>query len=156
MTSLAFDGRYIAIDSQITGGGTRFEGHKTYDILTPDGERLVCFGVGNLGEWQRAVQALAAGDDPPKGEYALLVWCPVVGLYEYEGGPDFSQVDYRYASGTGAQACLAAMKMGASAVRAVEIAAEVDVYTSLPVVVFDTQTGKFRKARTRKTSPKGD
>ncbi len=155
MTTIAFDGRYIAVDSQITHGDTKLATRKLFDLRTPEGLRMVVFGCGDWGSIQLAAQCLQDGQKLPKGDYNLLAWSEGGDVAELSGGVWASALGYDHlALGSGAFAALGAMKMGASAGTAVQIAAEIDVSTGLPVLVLDTRTGKIRKAATRrKTTP---
>jgi len=154
VTALAFDGRYFAIDSQVTQGDTRYSARKAFDITNVNGDRIVAFGTGTVADIQAACDALREDERLPKGDYTLLVWGFEEGVIEYNGDSKGAVVSYEhYAAGSGAQACLGAMKMGASAAVAVAVACEVDTNSGLPVVVFDTKTGKFKSmSRRRKKS----
>jgi hypothetical protein len=147
MTTIAYDGRLIACDTQLTAGGVRFTSRKAFDIATDEG-RLVVFGCGTWNDIVNAVDAITAGDDPPDGDYTLLSWSKTLGVREYDATDEkwTRVVMDRYAAGSGTSAALAAMVMGADAAKAVAVAALVDAYTSGPTTVFDTKTGRFRRA----------
>ena len=73
MTTLAFDGRLVAIDSQVTAGDLRYEEEKFYRTTDTTG-RTVVFGAGTTSHIQRAVRELSEGfDELTKGEYTILV-----------------------------------------------------------------------------------
>ncbi|WP_408953164.1 hypothetical protein [Lysobacter sp. Hz 25] len=153
MTTIAFDGRYMAVDSQLTQGDTKFTARKAFEFETPEGIRTVVMGCGTWADVQDAVKALEGGLLLPKGDYSLLLWADGDGVSEFCGPSKASRVDLEhYANGSGAQAALGALKMGASAARAVEVASEIDVSTGGPVVVFDTKTRRFTRPRTRRRS----
>lgn len=156
MTTLAYDGRYLAADSQVTTGDIKLTSRKMFEIKNPEGVRLVVCGCGGWGHIHAATAALAEGKKLPKGDYGMLVWTEGEGVSELCGRTRYPADCYdQLALGSGAQAALGAMKAGATAGEAVAIAASIDISTGLPVIVFDTRTGKFvESAPRRKTTPK--
>lgn len=143
MTTLAYDGRYIAIDTQITRGDTKYRQCKIVDI----DKDTVAFTLGSLAHAMRAVEALKEGDEMPEGDYSLVVWNRDSGLYVYEGDADTVPIlTDAYAIGSGEQAALVGLLSGKSAPEAVRLAAKVCLYTSDEVDVFDTRTGKRVKS----------
>lgn len=157
MTTIAYDGRYVAVDSQVTIGDLKVTQDKSYTVETASGKSLVVFGAGSVADIQAAVDLLADDKERlPEGDYSLVV-CglrehPVV--YESDGNP-IDTLGRPYVAGSGQQAALAALILGVNAKRAVEVACEVDLHSGPPVRVFDTKTGKFKAAPRRKTTPKG-
>jgi hypothetical protein len=59
VTTLAFDGRLVAIDSQVTAGDLRYEEEKFYRTTDTTGRDLVVFGAGTTSHIQRAVRELS-------------------------------------------------------------------------------------------------
>ncbi|MBA0381022.1 hypothetical protein D7U93_16035, partial [Stenotrophomonas maltophilia] len=117
MTTLAFDGRLVAIDSQVTAGDLRYEEEKFYRTTDTTGRDLVVFGAGTTSHIQRAVRELSEGfDELTKGEYTILV----VGLrdnpvaFYHDGLPLDLRRDFLVA-GSGGAIALAAMKAGHNA-----------------------------------------
>lgn len=147
MTTLAFDGRLVAIDSLVSVGDLKLTEDKSYKITTEDGTKLWAFGAGSVNDIQECVRRLTAGDLMlPKGDYQLLV----VGLddepviFEGDRKPTHSR-GLPYVAGSGAQAAQAALLLGQDAKGAVEVACRVDLHTGGPVRVFDTKTKRFRR-----------
>ena len=154
MTTLAYDGRLIAVDSQITQGDTKYTSRKVWEVSTPDGQDLVVWGTGTVPHIHACISALKEGRKMPTGDYTLFVVGFQDGPVEFCGADEACPVPYAlYAAGSGSQAALGAMKAGADAARAVEIACTVDTNTGGPVVVYDLKTRKFRPSRSRKTTP---
>ncbi len=155
MTTIAWDGKKIAADSQITydseAGGTRKHkcGNKLFrkTIVVDDvAEEVVMAVQGDASaanlfvEWfdgtKKEMPEIFAYNPP---DFTCLVWFKH-GLYEYDAYCVGEKVTEKfYAIGSGAKAALGAMHMGADALQAVKIAAEVDPYTSGP---FHTETLK--------------
>ena len=150
MTTLAFDGRPVAIDSQVTAGDLRYEEEKFYRTTDTTGRDLVVFGAGTTSHIQRAVRELSEGfDELTKGEYTILV----VGLrdnpvaFYHDGLPLDLRRDFLVA-GSGGAIALAAMKAGHNATEAVLMACSTDLYSGPPVQTYDTVTKRFLKRRT--------
>jgi hypothetical protein len=156
VTTLAYDGRYLAADSQVTAGDIKLTSKKMFDLKTPEGVRMVVCGCGDWSRILAAISALQAGKKLPKGDYGLLAWAEGEGVSEFCGRSRYPADCYpQLALGSGAQAALGAMKAGATAGEAVAIAASIDISTGLPVLVFDTRSGRFvESAPRRKTTPK--
>ncbi|MDX5515111.1 hypothetical protein [Stenotrophomonas sp. RG-453] len=150
MTTLAYDGRLVAIDSQVTAGGIRYEEDKSYAVTTDDGKELIVFGAGTSSEIQQAVREIAAGDERlSMGDYSVLV----VGLRETPVvyyGEDGLACDVRrdlFVAGSGAPIALAGMKDGKTATEAVLLACTTDLYSGPPVRTYDTQRRTWLKPR---------
>lgn len=94
--------------------------------------RLLAYLEKNKGEWHLEVLRLCPDTS------AIYVW-PDGKVMLLEGGKRGGAAPLEgefFADGSGYVAALAAMKAGADAVRAIEIAAELDTNTSPPVVSF--------------------
>lgn len=138
MTTIAANRRMMAGDQKVTDGDKRFHAHKLRRI----GEAIV--GAAGTGPAIKKFFAwLEEGqqDDPPKmskdDELDALVLTPA-GLFCY--GADCAAeelLDEFYAVGSGAQAALAAMHLGCSPDKAVEIACLVDNSTDGPIDVME-------------------
>lgn len=131
-STIATDGKSMAGDSQITHGNTS----KT---LAPNGkvEKINGFIVGCVGDcadikrfkqWFRQPNS----SRPELDDLSALVLSKQ-GVWEYDETLIPTRVKVPVAIGTGKVAAMAAMKAGASVKKAVAIAAELDIYTSLPV-----------------------
>lgn len=137
MTTIAANKRTMAADQKVTDGDRRFRNHKIRKV----GDAIVgCGGDGaSIAKFFRWIEN-GTQNDPPKlekdGELEALVLTSA-GLFVY--GTEFVPeeiLDEFYAIGTGAQAALAALHMGATPKRAVEIACKVDNSTDGPVDVL--------------------
>lgn len=149
MTTLAYDGRLVAIDSQVTSGDLRYEEEKFYRTTDTTGRDLVVFGAGTTSHIQRAVRELSKGfEELTEGDYTILV----VGLrdnpvaFYHDGVPLDVRRDLLVA-GSGGAIALAAMKAGHSATEAVLMACSTDLYSGPPVHTYDTQRRRFLKPR---------
>lgn len=160
MTTIAFDGKTLASDSQLTLGDLRLDSH-TQKIFQPNageswyvnGERAVAFGVsGKLSAVQAVRKELASGMSGyrglttdsrfPKGEsfkYLVITEAGEVyagGQYSDEETPWLARVSPPIAVGTGSEFAVGAMATGASAEFAVEVAARFDINTGGAVQVL--------------------
>lgn len=89
--------------------------------------------VGSAAATRMAVDALLKGRDPPAlakddGAVIMVRKDRTVHIYEYGGWIDLGKLRY-CAWGSGGQIAKGALAMGASVVKAVEIAASLDVHT---------------------------
>lgn len=159
MTTIAYRAGVLAADSQITMGEVRYAQATKIKCL-PNGAlaagcgslvqcaKLLAFLEENDGGW--TTEVLKSCPDAsviyvqPDGQVMLLEGGKKGGVAPLEG--EF------FADGSGYVAALAAMKAGADAVRAIEIAAELDVNTALPVKSFRLADNPppVRKKRRRK------
>lgn len=141
MTTIAYRDSTMACDSQVTASETKYGKAKKIRKLA-DGSL-----IGVCGDWAAAYRLLIGvredGTVPPsllettKGACALFVR-PDQSTWFIEGGPGGGMypVNGAYlAEGSGAVAAMAAMMGGADATRAVQIACELDVNSSLPMFV---------------------
>jgi hypothetical protein len=148
ITTIAWDGRSIAADSQITyeseAGGTRKHKcgnklHRKTVLVDGDSEEVIIAIQGEASPANVFVEWFdGTKKDPPEifaynpPDFTCLVWFKH-GLYEYDAYCVGEQVtEPFYAIGSGAKAALGALHKGAHALEAVQIAALVDPYTSGP------------------------
>jgi len=134
MTVIAWDGKTLAADKQATEGGIR---QVTTKILLVDKGKFkghLLAGAGASSQANMLMAWFAQGADPncfPKYQDTddlsaqLLVITPDKMILRYDFNPIPIQFhDTMYALGSGREVALGAMAMGASAVRAVEIASD--------------------------------
>lgn len=139
MTTIAYRDGVMACDSQVTFSEVKYAKAKKIRKLA-DGSL-----IGVCGDWPAAYRLMTGirddgtigADllDSVKGASAILVR-PDASMWIVQGGarggcvPVFGPF---LTDGSGFNVALAAMKAGANAKRAVEIAAELDVNSSLPI-----------------------
>lgn len=140
MSVVAYDGRTLAADCQATNVDMRTRVSKM--LKTP---RAVLAWVGDherglvLADWYCNG---AKPEDWPAFQRTDK-WCRLVamtptGLYEYEQEPFAQRVtDRHFACGSGRDYAIGAMAAGASAVRAVEIASQYNVYCGMGVEAYE-------------------
>ncbi|GEM_PF-685420 len=150
MTTLAYDGRLVAIDSQVTAGGLRYEEKKFYPVTDDDGSELIVFGAGTSSEIQRAAREIAEGSKKlTKGDYIVLVVRPdgdPIAYYGEDGLPLDIRRDF-FVSGSGGAIALAGMKDGKTATEAVLLACTTDLYSGPPVHTYDIKRRTWLKPR---------
>lgn len=135
MTTIAWDGKTLASDTQITYGGLRSRLSKIFDL--PDGSY-----VGIAGDCHTAISVvewLRAGAKPekrPEVDLDTISLLRVVGegeAYDFFGWSWRPIIGPFAANGSGAHGALVAMDLGKTAVEAIELTAKWDIYTSTPV-----------------------
>lgn len=147
MTTIAYRGGVLAADSRLTvdnGSGSRkhtcrklfrkrvTEGKKSFDVVIAT--------AGESSPGMVFVDWYGTGKPVPDlflhlgGDFLCLVLTPS-GLFEYDVycRGELIEEDF-YAVGSGAQAALAAMHCGKSAIEAVRVAARIDSYTGGRIV----------------------
>lgn len=130
MTTIAFDGKYVATDSLITSGDVVY-GH-TDKIHEVSGGILIT--AGNCEDWVSAVEWFNNGRDPlnkPTLENFISIFVPDDGGTVMEYGsrliPVFVPVPW--SAGTGSDFAKSAMMLGKGAHEAVEFACSLDIYS---------------------------
>lgn len=153
MTTIACDGRSIASDTQATAGDERTSTTKRKIVV----ENGFVYGFTGVCSYFEAVRKWHAnGCDPdnmPKtgkdDRWNLLVFGPDgVRCYSQET-PYFEEYEYPQAFGSGASYALGAMKAGAAAHQAVQIAIELDIRSGGHVKVISLEDA-FRVAEAQR------
>lgn len=143
MTTIAYKSGTMAADSRAYAGFNSPLGRKSKIRRMPDGTLIGC-STNQVGLGEAVLDWFEAGADPEKAPKAaetrftfLAVEPSGKAFYGYDSfllaGPIAAEC---FAIGSGESAAHGAMRAGASAVRAVEIAAEVDIWTALPVDII--------------------
>lgn len=135
MTTIAFRNGIVASDSSAENNGW-VAGHSVAKMRR--GAIGDVYAVtGNLAESWSAIDLIDKGESPKLSEDCRVVrFHPNGSITVYEGVGSFP-VECEYtAFGSGSPVALAAMMMGASAQRAVEIAISLDPYTGGSVVTM--------------------
>jgi ATP-dependent protease HslVU (ClpYQ) peptidase subunit len=155
MTTIAFDGRYLAADSLICTNDTK-EGYVKKIIATNIKEQFDAI-VAFAGEYAAALAFIDslrenypnAYAKPNYGEpdYCALVVHSCGGFDEYTSKYEYpetfkSLTNFR-AMGSGVNFALGAMAAGKNAKEAVEIAIQFDAKSGGDVLVFDTKEWRF-------------
>lgn len=148
MTTIAYDGRYIAIDSRITS-------HETH-IVSDEREKFVdnpdwmIFWCGDTSEKDIFIEAFLLKKNLDKNLNIGLYAYDKKTKKVYEVGSDgkriFSNELFEINTcGSGADHALTAMDCGKNAAEAVMMAAKRCACTGGIIRCFDTETGKFIK-----------
>lgn len=137
MTTVAWDGKTLAADSQVTIGNCR--GHGTKLVSNEAG--YVAAGAGNFCDVLPWLAWVAAGMDPEQQPTSLdaestLIIVPPRGAPLWFAGTHIpiKLPRKKFAIGSGSDFAMGAMAVGADAVTAVKIAADHDVYTNRKVI----------------------
>lgn len=157
MTTIAYRNGVIAADSRTTleteGGGARmFLCEKLFrKTVTLNGEQqeVIIATAGESSPGMVFVDWYGSGKDAPvdtfltgEADFTCLV-LQRDGLWEFDAYCHGIKIlDEFYSVGSGAKAALAAMHMGASAAKAVEIACRIDHYSGPPVTTMRLSNGK--------------
>lgn len=160
MTTIAFDGKVLAADGQLTRGSNICNLNTQKLFICPSdeewwitGERIVAFGVSGDITGQLALletvrlrpgyKGLTQSSQlPAKMDFTFLRLLAsgkaiVGGKREDDVTLWWSEATPPLATGSGYEYALGAMKMGASAVRAIEIASECDIYTGGEISTYE-------------------
>lgn len=136
MTTMAWDGRYVAIDSRTTIG----------DLIASDsatkifrGEGFIATGCGEAAHIHALVRWHQGEIDwPAESDWQFAFWVFRRNDYrEYVSSPHWTPLLDREASGSGREVAMTAMHLGHGARAAVEAAARLDVFTGGEVHVFE-------------------
>jgi ATP-dependent protease HslVU (ClpYQ) peptidase subunit len=132
MTTVAWDGKTLACDSQVTVGNCRGTSVK----LVSNDQGFVAAGAGSLPElvpWFRWVENGMDPDQQPTSlsESDLVIVPPRGPAIWFSGSASPMKLPRRHwAIGSGSDFALGAMAMGADARQEVKVAMKFDVYTS--------------------------
>lgn len=148
MTTVAYSDGVLAADTQLSDEALVYRVQKIDEL--PDGSL-----IGGAGDWSRAflymqwMKSESAGP-PPKLKGAILLRITPDGcLWLNEGGGFYPLLNKNnVAIGSGAQAAMALMEQGKSAVEAIKAVTQLDQYTSNPVQAL-TLSGWTKPAHRR-------
>lgn len=148
MTTIAVRAGIIASDSQVTyeteaSGNRKFRCRKLFRKKTKKHGDVIIATAGQSSPGMLFVDWYGSGRKPPtylrQSESADFL-CLVIrkdGIFEYDNWCREEQIESEfYAIGSGANAALGAMHMGATAAQAVEIAKQIDIFTGGDVVTM--------------------
>jgi ATP-dependent protease HslVU (ClpYQ) peptidase subunit len=148
MTTLAFDGKTLASDSQVSCGGVIASLSEQKLYILNDGRCLAgcgtTKGVAIVRKWLDDGQPEPAPKwDEKEGEFeGLIVNADGTNPCEIYSGGVFVPVAVPWVGGSGHQFALAAMHLGYTARQAIECAKNLDAFTGGPV-----QTIRMRKRK---------
>ena len=161
MTTIAYDGRYLAADTLGVRGGNRSE-QPSCKIAVQDGYAFAFGGMWGHLRQQLMAWALAAfrDADPPEWRFcpakdvegAMLVVTPMRGLLVFTDQAPYPDPEaWPFAIGTGGDIALGAMGAGVTAMEAVKLAMRWDLKTGGEVDFIDVEW--LDKTRKRGRSP---
>ena len=133
MTTIALDADAIAADSQLTLDESYRASARETKILKKGRKIYACAGTPIISELIDWHEGKIKNDDLPACAWELLVY---TGKEWRSYDSDFLSgivAHPPYAIGSGAKFALGAMLAGATAVQAVNIASQLDIYTSGPI-----------------------
>lgn len=139
MTTVAWDGKTLAADSQMTSGAIRSRAVKI--VRSPNGFLAAGAGEWNsIVPWLRWVEGGMIPEEQPDSLHAkshVIIIDPKGKAFTFEGSTTrLPLLDKFWALGSGTELALGAMAMGADARTAVKVAAKFDVYTGGRIVVL--------------------
>lgn len=151
MTTIAWDSKEMAADSQLTQNGL-----VTHTVKIWKGSNFILAVCGAIDEGY-AFKAVLEGEMKEKNaaiskDFAAMVWWDSGEIEEYYNTMVPVPVYGKYnAMGSGAPVALAAMHAGKSAREAVELAKKLDAYTGGKVVSYSWD--KVKKGKKKKNEP---
>jgi 20S proteasome alpha/beta subunit len=137
MTTIAYKDGVLAADSGASVGNYIIKTTKLVPL--PDGGAVACAGAGPIG--QGFIRWILGGRDEDErpvvesGDEFSAIHMVSDGIFVYmqdTQGP--THTSDPFAIGSGCDFAIAAMHLGATAEEAVELACELDIYCSLPVL----------------------
>ncbi len=150
MTTIAYDGRFIAIDSRVTSNGDYVVSDTREKFVDLDGWMIFWCGVAS--DIDMYVDAFLNNKTVDKDIN--------VGLYAYDKKTkqvfEIGDVEGKIwrgllidmkACGSGSRHAITAMDCGRNSVEAVKLAMKRDIFTGGVIRCFDTHTGKFIKVK---------
>lgn len=151
MTTIAYDGKLVAVDTQVTAGGTKYAEAKHYDVVDIDGVRRIIFGAGNVTDIRAAVESIVCAETPQEGLYELLVVTPgeAPSYHCGDGCEPLRLSPGPFAAGSGHHAALGALHAGQNATQAVLTACKIDLYSGAPVETLQVRSMRWLKPRLR-------
>jgi len=149
VTTIAFDGRYIAIDSRVCGGSYIYS--DSYN-KTVDRGGYVFFMAGENWQHDDFIESFLAKEKMSSQcktfAYAFNRASKEVFTVEYDKGEfKATKLCWHDAEGSGAAYAVAAMDCGLSAVDAIRAASKRNTQTGGIIRCLDTATGKFIKVK---------
>lgn len=154
MTTIAFDGRYFASDTQMTLGMSRRDSQKTRKLFPDYGNKRLFMFSGALAVYPQLVHwHIVENADPSK--YPNVQDCSFTFVVYYANtklllvyGPEsagFPLTDKApFTMGSGSEYAHTALLCGKSAEEAIKITSQLDVYTNSSIEVFDADPKKFK------------
>lgn len=156
MTTIAWDGRTLAADTQLTFGDTRSYCRKI--ILLP--EKNWVWAAAGEAEAELKVLLYLKGERPepdPKEmkKFEALIWDnEKKQMFFLEESPVLQPVINKiHAIGSGWQIAMAALHLGLPSRAAVETAGELNIYTNTLVDTYDTLTGTLTQCNLPSDTP---
>lgn len=142
MTTIAFDGKYLVADMQMSFEDERRRARKLF--VTPKGIAAI-YGDGynsmTLVDW-----LMSPGKDYPvtgSEEGVAVLITPDKRIFMYSSARSEVPIeieDTLYSVGSGGSAAMGAMLAGADAIRAVQIACMIDNYSGLGLTIANVET----------------
>lgn len=142
MTTVAWDGKTLAADTCMSGAYIAVF-TKTFQL--PDGRLFA--GAGEIQDILLAVKWLTEGGDRPELDAmnSILIYPDGRAFFLDEKLVEMRINESIAATGSGAQFAIAALYLGASAEKAIEVAAHFDTGTSLPTTKVRLKRSVLRK-----------
>lgn len=132
MTTIAWDGKTLAVDSFGVSGETVIN-KRVKKLFTDVGPFMAVAFSGTLQECEPLIKWIEkGGDNPPVGDHFNLVCISKKGkcLTLHDGDAlFFVEASGMWSTGSGRNIALGAMEAGATAIEAIKIACKRDIYT---------------------------
>lgn len=140
MTTIAYDGKTLACDMQVTTGEMK---SKVRKMIVLDEERVCCY-AGTVDDCLQLLTAYMNGTEltVSEGFCATLVIFNTVTKRCFIMHEKMHELEVLapFAYGSGQLAALACLKLGKNAVKSIEIASQCDINTGLGVMYWDNKT----------------
>lgn len=138
MTTVAFDGKTLAADRQVTVGNAKFSSCKIFKL----NKHSFCAITGNVVHAMMLIDKFKDGaveiSIPEDSDAEIVLFNARTGkVYVIGSGLVPIEFDAPFAYGSGGHAAMGCMMMGGTAIEAVQIASQVDAWTGLGVDSVD-------------------
>lgn len=139
MTTIAWDGKTLAGDKQVTTGGTATRATKVFKLESNGSVQYLVGFSGDLADGQAFVSYARNGFTGPLPKFNALCAIvigrdrSVICYHNTNEGPANMGVLDAWALGSGSDYALGAMAFGANAVQAVEVSTKLDVNTGMGI-----------------------
>lgn len=157
MTSIAFDGEYIAADSLCSCNGVVVDDnynkiHTFKEEIKFKGEKILCIVLsGELNHITGLVDLIREGQTKfDDGEYIAYIVTENACYRVEDEGRWYKDTAKRWALGSGKEFALSAMVMGKSAKEAVKHACKLDVYSGGKIRVLKVRDKKKKQIKNNK------
>ena len=143
MTTIAYDGKTVSVDLQMTDGSNKFKYRKVFNITT----EIVGIIAGDVNKCSKLIKRIVDKytvdefeneEDDELDEATVLLYNKKTSKLYHVDLKDLSEVEMPagYTCGSGAQGASVALLLGLQSQEAVKYASKVDIFTGLGILTL--------------------